>query len=231
MGLFSRLFGRSTAPQAATSAASDAGGPDIHPSLSEALDALLGGDHERAFALASQALHAGADAQRICALASSALGRHHQAFGHWLALFDLEPSAHNALQLATVSVMCDEVERGEAWLLKFDQLNAEQPEMSPALAHSNFVSALEQAGHGARSLPHLEWLRDAYAALSITDSHYLHMRGLPFFSAFLDRSLPLLRLQLDDAAIAAWYRTCREPLDAEGKAALDAHLRHHGLAH
>jgi hypothetical protein len=225
MGFLSRLFRRARpdAPPAPPAAPDQAEGA-IDPALAEALDAFQGERHEQAFALASRQLQAGADAYRLCALSLSALGRHPEAFDYWLQLFEREPSAHNALQLATVSVMCGEPDRGEAWLAKFDQVNAQTREMSAALARGNFISALEQAGYGQRTLPHLEWLREAYASLSITDSHFLYVRGLPFFDTFLERSLPLLHAQLPPAAIAPWYRAIHARLDAEGQAMLDAHL-------
>jgi tetratricopeptide (TPR) repeat protein len=232
MGFLSRMFGRTsgaaantTEPVSAATAETEVeADPGIDPALASALDALQAGQHEQAFALASQQLQAGADAYRLCALSLGALGRYPQAFDYWLPLFEHEQTAHNALQLATVSVMCGEIDRGEAWLTKFDQINEETREVSPALARSNFISALEQAGHAERALPHLQWLREVYAQLSITDSHFLYVRGLPFFETFLERSLPLLRTQLPAEAIASWYQSIRERLDEPGQATLDAHV-------
>ncbi|XLM20414.1 hypothetical protein MKD33_19210, partial [Chromobacterium piscinae] len=64
-----------------------------------------------------------ADAYRLCALASSRQAQWDTAFSCWKKLFELEPTAHNALQLASASVMAGDVERGKAWMMKFDELN------------------------------------------------------------------------------------------------------------
>ncbi|MBZ4074195.1 hypothetical protein J4N35_24445, partial [Escherichia fergusonii] len=86
-------------------------------------------------------------------------------------------SAHNALQLATTSVMCGELKRGEAWLMKFDEINEQTHEMSIVTARTQFISSLTQSGHMAEALPYLDWLRDVYAHVRITDSHFLYVRG------------------------------------------------------
>ena len=125
---------------------------------------------------------------------------------------------------ATTSVMCNEIDRGEAWLMKFDQLNEQERATSPATARTNFLSALTQAGHGEHALPHLEWLREAYAGMSITDGHFLFVRGLPFFETFLERSTPLLRVCLPADALADWYLQMQPALDAPGQAAVAAHV-------
>ncbi|MFS8375215.1 hypothetical protein JH314_00995 [Xanthomonas campestris] len=232
MGLWDRLFGRKTpatppsaAAQATPAAAADAdAAADIDPQLQPALALFQQGDHVGAYNAAVAHLDVGADAHRLCALSLSALGRYHEAFPHWLALFEVEQSAHNALQLATTSVMCNEIDRGEAWLMKFDQLNEHERATSPATARTNFLSALTQAGHGEHALPHLEWLREAYAGMSITDGHFLFVRGLPFFETFLERSTPLLRVCLPADALADWYLQMQPALDAPGQAAVAAHV-------
>ncbi|MGO1069960.1 hypothetical protein [Lysobacter sp. CA199] len=230
MGLISRLFGRGKKPDEAGRAQAegeDAPAAAIAPELATALAALQRPDFETAFALAREHVEAAApdtraDAHRLCALALSELDRYPQAFDHWHALFDLEPSAHNALQLATVSAMCDEVERGEAWLMHFDQINADTREMSPVSARTNFISALNRAGHGQAALAHLEWLRDVYEQVRVTDSTYLYMRGIPFLSAFFDNSLPMLQAQLSPSQVRHWYSALDGKLDEDGQAQLQA---------
>lgn len=234
MGLWNRLFGRKstaantprTAPTAAPAAAADASeaGAQIDPALQPSLSAFQRGDHVGAYNAAQTQLHLGADAQRLCALSLSALDRYREAYPYWLALYELEPSAHNALQLATTSVMCNEIAHGEQWLLTFDDLNAQERSTSPATARTSFLTALTRAGHGAHALPHLEWLREAYAGMSITDSHFLYVRGLPFLEAFLERSTPLLRQCLPADAVPEWYAQLQPALDPPGQAMVAAHI-------
>ncbi|MCC8535607.1 hypothetical protein ACDH70_14025 [Xanthomonas axonopodis pv. poinsettiicola] len=234
MGLWDRLFGRKTAAAQAprteptvTPAAGEedpAQAVDIDPALQPALAAFQRGDHVGAYDAAQAQLQAGADAQRLCALSLSALDRYREAYPYWLALYELEPTAHNALQLATTAVMCNEIARGEQWLLTFDDLNAQERATSPATARTSFLTALTRAGHGAHALPHLEWLREAYAGMSITDSHFLYVRGLPFLEVFLERSTPLLRQCLPADALPGWYAQLQPALDPPGQAAVAAHI-------
>ncbi|MGS0893874.1 hypothetical protein ACVBGC_15250 [Burkholderia stagnalis] len=232
MGLLGKLFGKksrdeaaSPAPSAAANDAAEAGeqdGPDIAPELAPALAEFQAGRHEAAIAAAAPHAEQLADASRLCALAYSALHRYPDAFPYWLKLFDKEPSAHNAMQLATTSVMCGEIERGEAWLQKAAQVNQDTREQSDVAARVNFISALMQSGHLREALPHLEWVRDVYGQVRITDSTFLYMRGIPFFPTFLEKSLEILTATQPADAIAPWYGALKGKLDDEGDAQLAA---------
>lgn len=230
MGLLSKLFGKKPRDEAATLArsgnpandATEHGGPDIAPELAPALRAFQAGQHEAAIAAAAPHAAQLADAARLCALSYSAMKRYQEAFPYWLALFEHEPSAHNAVQLATTSVMCDEVERGEAWMQKAAEINHDTHEQSDVAARVNFVSALMQGGHLREALPHLAWVRDVYGHVRITDSTFLYMRGIPFFSSFLENSLEILEAALPADAIAPWYGELSGKLDEEGEAQLAA---------
>ncbi|MPV66245.1 hypothetical protein [Burkholderia sp. BE17] len=232
MGLLGKLFGKkprdeaSTAAQVPSTGEQEApeqqNGPDIAPELAPALAAYQAGRHEAAIAGAAPHAERLADAARLCALAYSAMDRYPEAFQYWLALFDKEPSAHNAVQLATTSVMCGEVERGEAWMQKAAQVNHETREQSDVAACVNFISALMQSGHLHEALPHLAWMRDVYGQVRITDSTFLYMRGIPFFPTFLEKSLEVLKATQPADAIASWYGVLTGRLDEEGEAQLAA---------
>ena len=232
MGLLGKLFRKkprdeaSTAAQVPSTGEQEApeqqNGPDIAPELAPALAAYQAGRHEAAIAGAAPHAERLADAARLCALAYSAMDRYPEAFQYWLALFDKEPSAHNAVQLATTSVMCGEVERGEAWMQKAAQVNHETREQSDVAACVNFISALMQSGHLHEALPHLAWMRDVYGQVRITDSTFLYMRGIPFFPTFLEKSLEVLKATQPADAIASWYGVLTGRLDEEGEAQLTA---------
>ncbi|RQR85362.1 hypothetical protein DIE11_04910 [Burkholderia sp. Bp9012] len=235
MGLLGKLFGKKPRDEAATPApsandapdasdasegADDQNGPDIAPELAPALKAFQAGRHDAAIAAAAPHAERLADAARLCALSYSAMERYPEAFPYWLALFDREPSAHNAVQLATTSVMCGEVERGEAWMQKAAEINHDTHEQSDVAARVNFISALMQSGHLREALPHLAWVRDVYGHVRITDSTFLYMRGIPFFSSFLENSLDILKATQPADAIAPWYGELKGKLDEEGEAQL-----------
>ena len=213
MGLLGKLFGKKPRDEAATptphhdaNEAGEAGNanepsaPDIAPELAPALTAFQAGRHEAAIAAAAPHVERLADAARLCALSYSAMKRYPEAFPCWLALFQHEPSAHNAVQLATTSVICDEVARGEAWMEKAAEVNHDTHEQSDVAARVNFISALMQSGHMREALPHLAWVRDVYGHVRITDSTFLYMRGIPFFSSFLENSFEILKATQPAAA-------------------------------
>lgn len=199
--------------------------PEDPPELAAAIDALQAERYGEVEPLALPYVNAEApllkaDANRLCALACSRLERWPQAFGYWLSLFELEPSAHNAQQLATTSVMCGEIERGEAWLMKADEINAETHELSAVTLRTNIITALSKTGQYKAAVKHLEWLKRVYEHLSITDSTFLYMRGVPFFSAFLENSYPILNRVWTTDEMRVWYRSMQPQLDAEGREAV-----------
>ncbi|MGQ5525507.1 hypothetical protein ACUHMQ_19940 [Chitinimonas sp. PSY-7] len=166
-----------------------------------------------------------ADALRLCALSHCDMAQWDQAFAKFHSLFPLEQTAHNALQLATTSVMSGELLRGQAWLDKAIELNTKTHEVPVVTLRTGYISALEKSGNLEAALPHLNWVADVYRSLVNTDAQFLWTRGLPLFSTFLDKSLPILRASLSDAEITAWYNQVRDDVDPAGKDALDQHLQ------
>lgn len=216
MGLFDRLLGRQKRTNPPSD--NDEGTP---LELASAVSALERGDWSQVVKLArpyrdSPQKNLRSDAYRLCALATGRLEQWETAFACWLALFELEPTAHNALQLASTSVMAKEVECGKAWLMKFDEINENSHELPVATAYTNFISALAQAGHAEETLPYLSWLRELYRHLKVTDDTFLYMRGVPFLSVFLDNSWPLLSQCLDKEQIQDWYGSMLSDLDEGG---------------
>lgn len=231
MSFFKKLFSKSPAPPPAP-AAEEAPRPNP-PELKKAIAALDADDFETALREASRFTESPspalfADANRLCALATARLNRWDASFAYWLALFNqAEPTAHNALQLATTSVKCGQIDRGQAWFEKTRQLRQEQePQFPIAQAYANFLSSLAQEGHFQQALPYLEWLRDVYGALAITDDTFLYMRGVPFFSDFVRLSPPIVKAALPPGAARAWYQPLLEKADEQGQAALSAMLTH-----
>ena len=219
MNILSRILGRKNA------AAQLAEPPDTPPELRAARDALQREELPQAVRLAQPYLEARspklrADAYRLCALASGRQAQWTTALSCWQKLFELEPSAHNALQLASCSVMAGEVARGKAWLMKFDELNHASREVPCASAYVGFIAALAQAGHARETLPYLAWLRELYRQLKITDDRFLQQRGVPFFPVFLENSWPLLLQCLNEKQVRDWYGAMLADLDEEGCAAL-----------
>src|SRR5690606_17293341 len=147
-----------------------ASAPPVAPNPAElepAIAALDAGNHAAALTMAlPHCQHPDVpvrnDAHRLAALCLARLERWPEAFEHYYALFEHEPSAFNALQLATSSVMAGELLRGQAWFEKADDLNQAARAMAPVELRTGFLSALRQAGEHEACLPHLEWMAGMY---------------------------------------------------------------------
>ena len=206
----------------------DTGRP-VAPELVPALAFMQGDAHEQACTAAAAHIASGdpavqADALRICALACSSLARWHEACGHWQALFDHEPTAHNALNAATTSVMAGALAEGVDWIERAAALNLRSRELPMLQLWIGFVPALGRAGQGRAALPYLDKIRQVYAELGTTDATILYAQRIPFFSAFLDNTRPLVRAALDDEQGRRWYAALLPSLDANGRQELSAWL-------
>lgn len=165
-----------------------------------------------------------ADAHRLCALAHARLQQWQDAFEHYHSLFEMEPTAFNAMQLATTSVTGGQLLRGHAWFERAEEINTRSNEIPQPRMRTHYISALEQAGEFAAAKPHLDWLADAYRLARTSDDHQLWCYGLPFFQEFLNKSLPILQACCSESDIREWYERIRPDLDDDGKDAIDRHL-------
>lgn len=127
----------------------------------------------------------------------------------------------NAVQLASTSVMCGELARGQVWFERASELNSETNSVPWPTMHMNFLSALADKGELVAGMPHVEWLKRMYEAMRTTDDHFVFMRGMPFLGVFLEKSLPFLRASKSEPEVLACYYSMREHLDPEGQAKLD----------
>lgn len=168
--------------------------------------------------------HVRADAYRLCALSLARLERWAEAFSDYHELFELEPSALNALQLACTSAMAGQLLRAEAWFQQAHQINSQTGELPPPRLRTNYLSALEQAGELSACRPHLDWLANGYRAMQPLDSHRLWMAEMPQLGEFLQRSQHLLGESMPPRDLRAWYWALREDLDGDAQAAIDRHL-------
>lgn len=223
------LAAKPAEPAGAAGNADDSGAP-VAPQLQTALSHLEAGRFEDAHTCAAAHVAVSdvavrADANRLCALACSRLGRWQEALGYWRALSDAEPTVHNALQVATSSVMAGDMAAGMVLLDKARSWNAECREVPPMQMLTNFVSAMAQAGHADSAMPYLDEIRQAYVDVGIMDCTFLYLRGMPFFSAFLSNSKPIIEVALDRETGRRWYASMLPSLDEGGKAELNEWLQ------
>ncbi|MGY0611856.1 hypothetical protein [Luteimonas sp. A501] len=197
--------------------------------LQAAAAALAAGNYTAALAMARpHCQHPDAavrnDAYRLSALCLSRLECWHEAFESYYALFEHEPGAFNALQLASTSVMAGELLRGQAWFEKADALNSAEHAMAPVELRTTILSALGQAGAHEACLPHLQWMAGMYQAFQTTDSHLLWMHRVPPFGEFLEKSHAILVAIMAPSQCAEWYRQNANSLPPEWQAMLNDHL-------
>ncbi len=195
--------------------------------LADAIAHLQAGRLDAAYAAAAPFVNAGenrlnCDANRICALACSQTGQWQRALDYWQALFARESNAHNALQVATTSVMAGQLEQGREWGERAMAMSAESREMPGVGIITNLMSAMTASNQHAAAMPYLEQLKDLYGELHITDSTFLYARGVPFFNVFLERSADILERVMDADAQREWYAAMLPRLDAQGQAELRA---------
>lgn len=199
------------------------------PELASAIAHLDGDRYEAALEAAKPYLQAAEatlrlDAIRLSALACSRLSLWGDACRLWQTLFDEESTAHNALQIATTSVMAGNVPGAMIWVRRSLAMNAESHELPGLLIQTNFVTALSQCGHMKDALPYLDEIKQAYASLGLTDPTFLYAQRVPFFSAFLDNSAPVIRAALGPEQGRAWYTSMLPHLDDNGKMELSKWL-------
>jgi hypothetical protein len=68
-------------------------------------------------------------------------------------------------------------------------------------------------------------LKNLYEALRITDPTFLHLRGVPFFSTFLEMSPGIIKAAMALKEARLWYEPMFEKIDEEGQSALTSMLK------
>ena len=197
----------------------------VPPVLAAALEHLQAERHADALAAASAHVSSGdaavrTEALRLCALACTRLSRWDEATQFFTSLFDDETTSHNALQIATSSVMAGALPAGLRWMEQAAVLNAESNEAPHMTMLISFVTALKHAGQEAAALPFIEQIREAYTDIGSTDPTVLYANSMPFFGAFLSNSLPFVRASLTPEQGRHWYAAMLPSLDPAGTAAL-----------
>ncbi len=185
------------------------------------------GDYEAAFSAARPFIDAPdpqvrSDANRMCALSSSRLGRWSEAAVYWEGLFDCERIAHNALQVAASKVMAGQLSEGEEWMRKTTAMSHGAGQLFHF--HTSYITALKSSGYVPAAMPYLQAVKEVYESLHSTDPTTLTMRGVPFFESFLAQSEAIVDASMDPAQAAAWYASMAPHVDENGQAALHALL-------
>ena len=160
------------------------------------------------------------EANRLCALACMRHGRWGDACGYWSAVYDDEPAVQNAVQLAGSCVMAGNLDLAHEWFHRARALNAVTRELPPLSLLTNFVSALDQAGHPGTAMQWLVEIRECYCQQGVTDPAVLFAARMPMFNEFLDRSAPVVLAALGRQAGLRWFAAMLGRLDEAGNVEL-----------
>jgi hypothetical protein len=203
---------------------------DDLPELQPAIDNLEAGNYADVLTsvapyLESDRERISKDAIRLAALANSRLNQWDLALGHWRNLFDREATAHNALQVATASVMAGNVVQGEQWMSTAVTLNKTTGDVPSLLIQTNFITALKNSGNFERALPYLQNLKEIYEQLHITDPTFLYLRGVPHFSTFLENSREVVVNVLSISEATRWYESMLPNIDSSGQEELSSWIK------
>jgi hypothetical protein len=220
--LLAQLIARADAPADEAAEAQEAA---IAPVLASALALYQAARFADAYVRAQPHTGAGdgrlrVDANRLCALACVRQGRWDAAVTYWSAVFDDEPSAATALQLAASGVLAGDLPVGQAWFQRARTMNAARGELPPLTLLTTFVSALDQAGQQQAAMPWLDAIRECYCNQGVTDPTALFANRMPLFHEFLDRSAPIVFAALGGPPGLRWFAAMLGHLDEAGHAAL-----------
>ena len=199
------------------------------PELHEAIARLQAGDFQAAYEgalpfVAAENTRLYCDANRICAIVHSDARRWPEALACWNALFTREPTAHNALQVATSAVMAGEAEQGIAWAERARTLNRVSQDMPDVAIITGMLSALSAVGRPDAAMPFLAQLRDYYTHMRVTDPTFLFGHRMPLFHVFLEKSAEIVGKVLGADEGRAWYAAMLPHLDERGRVELSAWL-------
>ena len=160
------------------------------------------------------------EANRLCALACMRHGRWGDACGYWHAVFDDAPAVQNALQLAGSFVMAGNLDLGHEWFHRARALNGATRELPPLSLLTNFVGALDLAGHPAAAMHWLAEIRESYCQQGVTDPKVLFAHRMPLFHEFLERSAPVVLAALGRQPGLRWFAAMLGRLDEAGNVEL-----------
>jgi tetratricopeptide (TPR) repeat protein len=200
------------------------------PELQLAIEHLEAGNYDDALScaapyLAADQTHLCKDAIRLSALASSRTEQWNAALGFWRSLFDREATAHNALQVATASVMAGNVAQGEQWMRTAARLTKTSGDVPWMVVQTNFITALKNSGNAQLALPYLQEVKAIYEDLHITEPTFLFLRGVPQFSSFLDSSRGVVTSALSKNEATQWFESMFPHIDASGQTELRVWLQ------
>jgi hypothetical protein len=88
--------------------------------------------------------------------------------------------------------------------------------LPPLSLLTNFVSALDHAGHPVAAMPWMAEIRECYCQQGVTDPTVLFANRMPLLNEFLDRSAPIVLAALGRQPGLRWFAAMLGRLDEGG---------------
>ncbi len=125
--------------------------------------------------------------------------------------------------LVTSSTLNKNIELSEKALKKTIELynkNATKENLPIPYIYFYYMQGLRDVKEYEKAFEQLENLKEIYSTLSITDSHFLYTRGVPFFEKTMDASKEVLE-NSDSNKVVNFINELKGKLDDEGKQFLE----------
>jgi len=231
LAVWKKLFGRDPSPKGV---AGDRPVSNDYPELNAARAAHDAGRLDDAVELArehvsSDNAHVVAEARMIMAAVHLEREENRVALELYQQVADVRDDRTSLTFVAVLSVLLDDVERGEAAFARVEELHKTgedlhvpgdgRPVQLFNIAHArlHYAGALRDRGHLRLALAPLEGLRAWYEELEISDPTYLLHRGMPPLHRTMAVALDVFRGLGEDFDGAAWIAAFSERLDSDGR--------------
>ncbi|PIE78348.1 MAG: hypothetical protein CSA15_08275, partial [Candidatus Delongbacteria bacterium] len=103
---------------------------------------------------------------------------------------------------------------------EFYKKNGTEDSISIPYIYFYYMQALKDIKEYEKAFSQLEKLKEIYSTISITDTHFLYMRGVPFFQDTLNASKEILEHSEKNKAIN-FINELKRNIDEEGKQHLE----------
>ena len=160
------------------------------------------------------------DANKLLGMALFRQGRYQEALSYFQKATEYSPDINDWFNVITSGTLSKNVEVGrdafnKAVQIQLDTGHKEQP--SIPVMRQYYACALRDIGKYELALEQINELRPIYEQLKITDTTFLHIRGMPFLSHTMDVAVDIFN-GLDSSFNAhEWIDSFSSKLDDEGQ--------------
>lgn len=182
------------------------------------------GDYSKSISEAKQHVHSkdahvNFEANKLMALSNFQLGQYDLAQQTFEVLARKSEDSDDWFNLVTSATLNRQVELGRKAFDRSIELY-QQTGSAENLSHPNmifyYMLCLRDIGQFELAFEQLQDLKTIYCELVITDSTFLHMRGVPFFEHTMDAAKDILK-NIEESEAASWIDSWKDSIDSDGK--------------